>query len=194
MTSIIVGLGNVGDRYVGTRHNVGFEIVGLVARELNAREQPAERLYHWATADSEHGRLVLAWPTTFMNRSGFAVSDILQRFPAAADEILVVTDDFNLPLGRIRIRPGGSDGGQKGLRSVAQAIETEGFPRLRVGIGPLPTDADPVHFVLSAFTPPELEIVQKTVAVAAKAVIFATRHPISEVMAQFNNTNPALPE
>jgi peptidyl-tRNA hydrolase, PTH1 family len=194
MTSIIVGLGNTGERYAATRHNVGYEAVGRAASELGAIMESDHRYYRWARADTESGRVVLVWPTTYMNRSGLAVAELLERFPASPSDIMVVTDDFNLTLGRIRVRAGGSDGGQKGLRSIAEVLDTEEFPRCRIGIGPLPEGADPVEFVLGRFTLPESEIIEKSIAVAAKAVIFATHRPIDEVMAQFNNTNPALPE
>jgi PTH1 family peptidyl-tRNA hydrolase len=130
-----------------------------------------------------------------MNRSGLAVAAFLERQDIDRAELLVVCDDFNLPLGRLRFRPGGSDGGQKGLRSVAEHIGTEEFKRLRLGVGPLPEGADPVEFVLGSFDPAEIEIVQKTVAVAAEGVIFAVHHRFDEVMGQYNtNNNPALPD
>lgn len=194
MTRIIVGLGNVGEEYEGTRHNVGFEVVRRVADELHADRVRNEWLYRLAPARSGSNEVILAWPTTYMNRSGTAVKGLLERFEASPKQLLVVTDDFNLPLGKIRVRPGGSDGGQKGLRSIAELLGTESFPRVRVGIGPLGDGDDPVDFVLGRFSGAESETIEKTIAVAAKAVIFAVHHPIDEVMSQFNNTNPALPE
>ena len=148
---LILGLGNVGSRYEQTRHNVGFDVVALVAAELGATGRPSTDLYQWAEARLGDHRLILARPTTLMNRSGLAAAALLDRFVLGSGEMLVVTDDFNLPLGRLRLRMAGSDGGQNGLRSVIYELGTELFPRLRVGIGPPRADLDPADFVLSRF-------------------------------------------
>ena len=132
--------------------------------------------------------LILARPTTFMNRSGLAARALLDRFQLEPADMLVVTDDFNLPLGRLRLRLEGSDGGQNGLKSIIYELGTELFPRLRIGIGPPQEGSNPADFVLGRFAPDQLELAQKTVARAAKAVILAVHRPLTEVMSQFNKT------
>jgi PTH1 family peptidyl-tRNA hydrolase len=188
MVSLILGLGNIGDRYAKTRHNVGFDVLELVATELKARRRASTDYYEWAEATGEERAVILARPTTFMNRSGLAAAALLARFGLEPAEMLVVADDFNLPLGRLRLRPDGSDGGQNGLKSIIYQIGSESFPRLRVGIGPPTEGLDPADFVLSRFSVDQAETVQKTIARAAKAVILAVHRPLTEVMSQFNST------
>jgi PTH1 family peptidyl-tRNA hydrolase len=137
--------------------------------------------------------LVLAVPTTLMNLSGRAVVDMLAELNLKPAQILVVVDDFNLPLGALRFRARGSDGGHNGLASIIERLETEDFPRLRLGIS-LPADnQDVTSFVLSRFGEKELDAVERMVANAAKAVIFAVTHGLEEAMVQFNSS-PASPE
>jgi PTH1 family peptidyl-tRNA hydrolase len=192
-----MGLGNIGPQYVGTRHNIGFEVVSLVARELQAESEQARQHYGWARAKLPNGPeasdLILALPTTLMNRSGLAVRDLVDELDFDPGQLLVVVDDFNLPLGTLRFRKSGSDGGHNGLASIIEHLETEDFPRLRVGIGAPDDNIEKVSFVLSRFEPKESETVKRLVATAAKAVIFAATHSFEEVMGKLNR-NPALPE
>lgn len=162
-------------------------MLAVVAEQLKARARASTELYQWAEATGEGRRLILARPTTFMNRSGLAAAALLDQFGLEPAEMLVVADDFNLPLGRLRIRPEGSDGGQNGLKSIIYELGTEFFPRLRVGIGPLAEHQNPADFVLSPFAPEQREAAQKTIARAAKAVILAVHRPLAEAMSQFNS-------
>ena len=128
-----------------------------------------------------------------MNLSGEAVKSVLEETGTDPASALIVVDDFNLPLGALRVRVSGSDGGHNGLASIIENLGTQDFPRLRLGIG-LPADnQEAAEYVLSRFLPQELEIVQEMVAKAAEAAIFALRHPLDEVMARYNR-NPAPPE
>jgi PTH1 family peptidyl-tRNA hydrolase len=196
--SLIVGLGNIGPEYAGTRHNVSFEVVGRVAQALKARRLPSRPSFEAAEADlvGSDGvscRLVLAVPTTYMNRSGLAVLELLEELALTPQELLVVVDDVDLPLGALRIRPSGSDGGHNGLYSIIEQLQTEDFPRLRLGIGRPPDNQDTAEYVLSRFRPEEANEVERMVAFAAEAVIFAVTHRLEEAMLQFNR-NPALPD
>lgn len=196
--SLVVGLGNVGAEYIGTRHNLGFEVVGRVAQALKARRLPSRPSFEAAETsltDSEgvSSRLILAVPTTYMNRSGLAVLELLEELALTPREMLVVVDDVDLPLGALRIRPSGSDGGHNGLYSIIEQLQTEDFPRLRLGIGRPPVDQDTADYVLSRFRPEEANEVERMVAFAAEAVIFAATHRLEEAMLQFNR-NPALPD
>lgn len=195
--SLIVGLGNPGPKYVGTRHNLGFEVVTRIARILNAVSLPDRSLFEWAQVEQPQedtlDHLILAWPATFMNGSGAAVVDLLGELSVDLGRMLVVVDDVNLPLGVLRFRPEGSDGGHNGLASIIEHLATERFPRLRLGVG-LPSHSEDVaDYVLSRFQDNELESVERMVALAAEAVIFAATHRLEEAMSKYNR-NPALPE
>jgi len=203
MISLVLGLGNVGRKYVGTRHNVGFEVVSRLADRLNATPQPRRPEYDWSTAkvggiadncgrQSERA-LVLAWPRTYMNLSGEAGRILLTELGMGPSELLVVVDDFNLPLGAIRTRSRGSDGGHNGLMSLIDELGTEEFARLRIGVGPVPRSKDIVDFVLGAFSLDERQRIDPVLATAADAVFFAIEHRLEEMMSKYN-MNPAPPE
>jgi PTH1 family peptidyl-tRNA hydrolase len=137
--------------------------------------------------------VILAKPRTFMNGSGEAAKELIERLEITPAEILVIVDDFQLPLGAVRFRQNGSDGGHNGLISVIEELGTQAFPRLRLGIG-MPADkAQVVDYVLSRFTTPEKPAVEKMLAVAAEGVIFATQHRLEVVMSKYN-FNPAPPD
>lgn len=193
---LVLGLGNIGAKYVGTRHNLGFEVVSEMARTLQATPLPSRPDYESALVAPDNSRpepLILALPTTLMNRSGQAAADLLAETALEPSKMLVVSDDVNLPLGALRFRTGGSEGGHNGLASIVEVLETEEFPRLRLGIG-LPADKeDRVAFVLDRFSEKERPEVERMVAKAAEAVIFAVAHRLQEAMSQFNYC-PALPE
>lgn len=190
MLSLVLGLGNIGEKYKNTRHNLGFKVIEQImkARDLRLWTGPAE--YDWADAKFGSSRVIFALPKTYMNLSGLAALALLQRFNLDAGHILVVVDDINLPLGRIRIRAGGSDGGHNGLASVIEHLGTEEFPRLRMGIGPLPEKADQVEYVLKEFELNERTTVDKMIATASEAVLFCLEHDLEEAMSRYNQ-NPA---
>ncbi len=172
---LVLGLGNPGERYAATRHNVGFSCVEEVARRLGLTFAPAGPSYRAAVGDGPQGPLTLLEPLTYMNRSGDALLawSVATGLPVATDAAepddpdhpgpplvrpVVVCDDLHLPLGSIRIRPGGSDGGQNGLASVLAAVGTTAVPRLRLGVGPSSENLDPADwadFVLQPFATPE---------------------------------------
>ncbi len=189
MLSLVVGLGNIGAAYAATRHNVGFDVVRQVAFELKAKTQPSTAEYDWVAAHGER-KLFLALPRLLMNRSGLAIEALLQRNELDPAQMLVVLDDFNLPLGRLRFRTGGSDGGHNGLASIIETLECENFPRLRLGIGPPPDNIDSADYVLRCFEKTEIEPKEKMIATAVEAVMFAIDHRLEEAMSKYN-VNPA---
>ncbi len=198
MISLVLGLGNVGRKYLGTRHNVGFDVADRVADLLKAEAKPQTDEFQWSVARAGESELVIAWPKLYMNRSGIAATRLLERCQLTPDRMLVVVDDFNLPLGKLRFRQRGSDGGHNGLSSLIESLGTDDFPRLRLGIGSEPQAVPPdttsaVEFVLGQFTPQERTRVDRMVATAADAVLFAIAHRLEEAMAKYNN-NPALPD
>lgn len=189
MISLLLGLGNIGEKYQHTRHNVGFDVLAQIASEkITNRENCNE--YDKAEIVVGDKNIIIAAPTQFMNNSGYAASALLHRYSLTPSEMLVIVDDFNLPLGAIRIRISGSDGGHNGLASIIEQLETNQFPRLRVGIGPLHEDCSVVDFVLGKFEKEKQEIVQKIITTASEAALSVVRDGIEEAIKKYNN-NPA---
>jgi PTH1 family peptidyl-tRNA hydrolase len=162
MIRLIVGLGNPGLRYSNTRHNAGFMFVDTaVSRWGEWVEETGRGILGRISLDG-NDTLILK-PLTYMNRSGYALPPLVERFSLSPQEILVVYDDLWIPLGSVRIRIKGSSGGHNGMQSIIDTLETEDIPRLRIGIGPLPENASSVDFVLSDFSEEELKILEKTI-------------------------------
>jgi peptidyl-tRNA hydrolase, PTH1 family len=185
---LIVGLGNPGPEYSETRHNVGFK----VADELAKRHQVKFRVSaKWQArtvkvTGGDHD-VVLAEPMTFMNLSGWAVRDIAVFYKVAAADLLVMVDDADLPLGKLRIRTGGSAGGHNGLKSIIQELGTEQFPRLRIGVGRQAGGLK--NHVLGRFGIEEREQIENAVTRAADAAEMFVREDIRRVMNKFNTTD-----
>jgi PTH1 family peptidyl-tRNA hydrolase len=181
----LVGLGNPGSQYELTRHNVGFLVVDRIAHLLKARFKPGKGRYQIADATCEGRHVLLVKPQTYMNASGEAVVELVHRYQVPLERLLIILDDFQLPLGRIRLRPRGSDGGHNGLASVIYQLRTEEFPRLRVGIGD-DIGGDPVAFVLSEFSRDEMQQVPDIVDRAAQAALTFIAEGIDTAMNRFN--------
>jgi PTH1 family peptidyl-tRNA hydrolase len=189
---LIVGLGNPGPRYARTRHNVGFRVLEAVAGRAGvalAARRFAGRFAQGTLAGAHVGLLA---PETFMNRSGAAVAQALAGLPVPdpARELLVVFDDADLPLGRLRLRARGSSGGHNGLADVLETLGTEEVPRLRFGIGRPNEPKGTVDFVLEPFAPPEEELLALAVPRAADAVECFVREGIAAAMNRFNGPWP----
>lgn len=179
----VVGLGNPGRRYAETRHNLGFMAVD---RYLSDFADPAQRV---ACADAEAvqtSRAIIAKPTTYMNRSGHAVLELMERFQVLPEDCLIVYDDVDLPFGKLRVRPKGGPGSHNGMKSVVDVAQTKGFPRIRLGIASEPMPADLVGFVLSTFAPEEREHLGDFVGRAAEAIDCFVTGDINEAMNRFN--------
>ena len=183
---LIVGLGNPGKRYAETRHNVGFEIVDALARRHGAEWEAAPRGIDALTARARHAGIVLAKPLTFMNASGPAVLALLQFFKIDAADLLIVVDDSNLDLGRLRARAAGSAGGHNGLKSVIGALGMDGFARLRVGVGRGDARRDLADHVLAKFEPDERPTVADAVGRSTDAAELFATEGIAPVMNRFN--------
>ena len=181
---LIVGLGNPGPRYQGTRHNVGFMVVERLAEK--SRKLKQEYKYNAVLAEAEvQGHLVLlAKPLTYMNLSGRAVKEIVDKKGINLEDLMVVLDDFNLELGRIRIRSKGSNGGHRGLKSVIDLLGTDRFARLRIGVGR--PQGDVVDFVLSSFSQEEKPVIDLAVDRAAEALTVWLQEGIEKAMSQYN--------
>lgn len=184
---VALGLGNPGERYSGTRHNVGKGVVASTIERLGLRASPGHGDYYYA---EDHSRdLALVIPATYMNTSGRVASQVLRHYGAPAESLLVVCDDFNLPLGTLRIRKQGSDGGHNGLGSIIYELGSQAFPRLRVGIGPLSGGVDPVDFVLLGFEPEEEALIEKAKTAAVEALLGIAADGLDSAMNVFNKRN-----
>ncbi len=188
---LIVGLGNPGPEFAGTRHNVGWMCVERLARRVGAsfdRYQFRAQLARW---DDNGRKVLLAKPLTFMNRSGEAVRPLVRFYKVELDRLMVVYDDLDLPPGKIRLRPKGSAGGHHGMESVIQKLGTSDFPRLRIGIGrpagPEAYDPDVVaRYVLSPFSAAERPLIDAALDRAAEALLVWVREGIEAAMNRFN--------
>jgi PTH1 family peptidyl-tRNA hydrolase len=182
---LIVGLGNPGPRYRGTYHNVGFDVVDEVARRrgVGFEAAPADALMARVRDD---GGALLVKPLTFMNLSGEAVGALQRYFRIDVEDVLVVVDDVALPMGRLRVRAKGSAGGHNGLKSIIAGLGTDGFARLRVGVGRGDARRDLADHVLSRVAGEEREALSEATQVAADAAELFMTAPIGELMNRFN--------
>jgi PTH1 family peptidyl-tRNA hydrolase len=167
---LIVGLGNPGPRYRNTRHNVGFEVVDCLAARWRAEFNRERHRALMAEASVQGSKVILLKPLTFMNRSGETLRSALDYTETALQDVLVIVDDVNLPLGRLRLRTEGSAGGHNGLRSIISHVGTEEFPRLRLGVGAQQQGGDLAGHVLSTFRAEERPELLKAIERAADAV------------------------
>ena len=183
---LIVGLGNPGDRYQHTRHNVGFRCIDLMAREwgINLSERRAKAVLGRGNHLGQD--VVLAKPRTFMNNSGEGVAYLLTRFGAKPDDLVVVYDEMDLPLGRMRLRPNGSPAGHNGIRSIIGELGTPNFARIRVGIGHPDLRGAQVSHVLNRFSEEEAPEIARVVKQVAEAVDCLLEESITVAMNRFN--------
>ena len=185
---LFVGLGNPGRTYEKTRHNLGFMVLDRLAERWGGRFKPGFGPYDFLQTKAPGGKILLVKPSTFMNRSGAAVQDAVRRYEVPLSALIVICDDFNLPLGTLRLRPKGSDGGHNGLASVIQALGTSDFGRLRLGIGLRP-GAGTVDYVLSRFPRKEQAAVETLVEDGADALIAAAENGFEWAMNRYNRGN-----
>lgn len=183
---LIVGLGNPGASYEKTRHNLGFMLIDLLAREAQTQVKRDECRALIGRALIENSTVELAKPQTFMNLSGESVSCLLAKPGRSVDRLIVISDDLALPLGSIRIRPKGSHGGQNGLRSIIDRLRTSDFIRLRIGIMPEHPISNTSNFVLENFAKGELGEVDKVLKESADAIRTVITHGVEKAMAAFN--------
>jgi len=187
---LIVGLGNMGPDYVGTRHNIGFRVVDALAAEKDAVWE--DRRYGFITRISVKGRqLILLKPSTFMNLSGNAVRYWMQQEKIELPHLLVCVDDINLPFGQLRMKPNGSDAGHNGLKHIAQVLGTQSFARLRFGIGNDFYRGQQVDYVLGQFPPEEEALIPERTKVTSSAIKTFCLAGIQFAMNECNRKSPA---
>jgi peptidyl-tRNA hydrolase, PTH1 family len=185
---LIVGLGNPGERYEWTRHNLGFMLVDLLARQTGAQVKRLECRALVGRAELEGRTAELVKPQTYMNLSGESVACLLRKRSALkpASDLVVISDDIAIPFGSIRLRPSGSSGGQKGLKNIISALGTDVFPRLRVGIKPEHPISDTADFVLERFPKGQRAEVEQILERCAEALRAVIRDGIEKAMSQYN--------
>jgi len=183
---LIVGLGNPGRRYRETRHNVGWEVISRLARRARIAVDEEDGFSDVGRGSIGGTRVILARPQTYVNVSGEAVRDLRRHHRLRPQDIVVVVDDLDLPLGRLRLRASGSAGGHNGLKSIIEALGTTEFPRLRVGIGRPAEGVDPADHVLTRFTSDEQAVVDAALDRAAEAIETAITEGIETAMNRFN--------
>ncbi|WP_069130563.1 aminoacyl-tRNA hydrolase [Rhodohalobacter halophilus] len=184
--ALIVGLGNPGTKYEGTRHNVGFEVLDNLAEKLSISFEPDNGLYQKGEGRFKGQSVVLIKPTTYMNRSGKAITKAIAETGTDKSKCLVCYDDINLDTGQIRLRPGGSAGGHNGVADIIEKLKSKDFPRLRFGVGndfPKGRQAD---YVLSPFAPEERSTVDESIDLASDAILTFLRGGIDIAMNEFN--------
>jgi PTH1 family peptidyl-tRNA hydrolase len=183
---LIVGLGNPGASYEKTRHNLGFTVVDLLARESQTQVKREECRALIGRADIENTRAELVKPQTFMNLSGESVNCLLKKPDRGREKLIVISDDLALPLGTIRLRAKGSHGGHNGLRSIIDCLGTNEFMRLRIGIQPDHPLSNTKNFVLENFAKSEIAAVEKVLEKSADAIRAVLSDGIEKAMARWN--------
>lgn len=186
MKFLIIGLGNPGAEYAPTRHNIGFMVMDRIAKEKSAEFSP-DRFGHTCKITHRGRTLILLKPDTFMNLSGKAVRFHKEKEGLSNENILVVTDDLALPLGKIRMRAKGSAGGHNGLKSINEILETEAYARLRFGIGNEFPGGGQVDYVLSEFISEEKTQLPDLIEKAMKMVLSFTLAGVHRTMSEFND-------
>lgn len=183
---LLVGLGNPGSKYDGTRHNVGFAVIDEIARRLQEPLRGGKGEYEMSKTTYKGSTVILLKPMTYMNLSGKAVQHAMQFFKISVSDVLVVCDDLNLPLGAVRMRPSGSDGGQNGLKNIIQMLGRDDFARLRFGIGSPQDKGGASSHVLGKFSQEELPIVEDTTRYCADAALSFIENGLSITMTRYN--------
>jgi PTH1 family peptidyl-tRNA hydrolase len=183
---LIAGFGNPGREYRNTRHNVGFKLIDALLQEYRARLSKMQFKAMTGMLDRNNVRIILAKPQTFMNLSGQSVASLVRFYKIPLDKVLVVHDDIDLPLGSIRIRPGGGSGGQKGLASTIEKLGTQDFPRMRIGIGRPSGTQEAAGYVLQEFSKSDEKILAGVLESAVNAVGLFIEEGLEKTMTRYN--------
>ncbi len=187
---LIVGLGNPGRAYAANRHNIGFICLSYLAHAQGIKLDKKQGLARIGTGTVAGNKVVLARPQTFMNNSGQSVSRLVRKFKVHPGELLVIHDDLDLPLAKLRISSGSGSGGHKGVNSIITELGTKDFTRLRVGIGrpdkPSPTEEDIIAYVLSDFTPQEKQAIALVIPKVSEAILCLLTEGLTTAMNHYN--------
>jgi PTH1 family peptidyl-tRNA hydrolase len=183
---LVVGLGNPGQQYARSRHNIGFQCIDSISRNTGIIVSDHRQLVVIGQGRLEGEEIVLAKPRTFMNHSGEAVSYLISRFHTTIQDLIVIYDDMDLPLGKLRIRPSGSAGGHRGVESIIGAMKSNDFVRIRVGVGRPQQDMSEVGFVLGTFNVQESTLIEEVVDTVRNVVADVIGHDLQWTMNQYN--------
>ncbi len=191
---LIIGLGNPGRGYANNRHNAGFKCLNYFAKKQGIRFDKKQGRARIGTGEVAGSKVVIARPQTYMNLSGQSVSLLVKKFNVSLNDLLVIHDDLDLPLGRIRIRQGGSSGGHKGIDSIITCLKSQDFLRLRVGIGrPIKNDGftelndvEIINYVLGDFTPDEKQTIKQVIPQVSEAVLCLLTEGLTAAMNRYN--------
>jgi len=183
---LVVGLGNPGRKYEGTRHNVGFRVIAELARKYGQTKPKRDFQGEIIEAQLDSQKTLLLCPHTLMNLSGGSVLAARDFYRIGYEDLLIVSDDLNLPLGKLRVRANGSSGGQRGLEDIIRRLGTDQIPRLRIGIGSPPEGRDAADFVLGRFAKAELPEIEEAVWRSADAVVVWAREGLAVSMNRYN--------
>ena len=194
---LIIGLGNPGRRYEKTRHNLGFMCINRLAREYNIKMNKTQGKARTGKGRLNGHEVLLARPQTYMNLSGESVKLLLNKTHTGAEELIVIHDDLDLPVGKIRVRLGGGSGGHKGINSIIQEAGTRDFYRVRIGIGRPPKfkdnieiqEDDVIDYVLSNFNQNENKIIEKSIPLASQAVVSLITEGLTATMNTYNSNS-----
>ncbi|MDW7649793.1 MAG: aminoacyl-tRNA hydrolase [Bacillota bacterium] len=189
---LLLGLGNPGPKYLLTRHNVGFRAVDKISAAAKIPLYKAGHHAFWGKGRVAGQDVVLAKPMTFMNNSGLAAAGLCRAFGILPENLLVIYDDLDLPAGAVRLRPQGGSGGHNGIKSITLQMQTDGFPRLRLGIGRRPTELDAADYVLQEFSAHEEEVLAEALDTAVKASFLFVREGITAAMNRYNTTSKKM--
>ena len=184
---LIAGLGNPGEKYRRTRHNIGFEILNQWSETLGAPMKSRRFQSRSAIAHYQRKAIILLRPITYMNRSGQAIKACLDYYRLPLDQILIVHDDLDLPTGKLKLVPKGGAGGHKGVRSIINHVGTDHFSRLKIGIGRPQYNEEVEDYVLTSFYPDEKKIMERTISTAIKACELVILEGIDRAMNQVNS-------
>ncbi len=182
----IIGLGNPGKKYETTRHNAGFLLIDRLSQKWDVKTKKKKYSARILRVERKQEDLLLVKPWTFMNRSGLAVKALIEKTGLKLSRLITVYDDLDIPLGEIRVRKKGGAGTHNGMISIVQEIESTQFPRIRIGIGPLPSEAEATNFVLSEFSKDEKKALKHSLDMAEKAVDLILDSNIEDAMNRFN--------
>jgi len=183
---LLIGLGNPGREYSNTRHNFGFMLVDRIAVRLNARGMKVQSKAIVMDARYEERKLILAKPQTFMNLSGQSVQGLIHFYKIPLENVMILSDDLDIPFGTIRIRASGGPGGQRGLSSIIEKLGTKDIPRMRLGIGRPPGRMDAADYVLQQFSKDESQTLSETLDRAADATLEFVMNGLTAAMNKFN--------
>ena len=201
---LIVGLGNPGTKYAQTRHNVGFDLLDILAKrwQISLSDSPGERLrqrkqfqgIYGEGFGSHNAKVRLLKPQTFMNLSGQSVMATIDWFKLPPESVLVVYDDLDLPLGKIRLRMSGSAGGHNGMKSIISHLGTQNFPRVRIGIGKSAGEKDTISHVLGKFSAVETPIVSEVIYLVNDAIEMSLKQGMEKAMSLYNSRSIPVPD